>query len=466
MNKPLFYRWLSSISLLLLLSACAQTGQQPALEQPADYSIAAGKTQIAVRSNWWLQLRDPFLNDLVSQALQQSPNLKVATTRIEQMNAALGMADTAGKTQIGVHLSGASAYLTDKPESQRYDTRHSFTQGMLGLQGSWSFDFWGKNQALAASALGKKHAAEYELAQAKLMLAQAVVTQYAAWQNLDQQQLILKKRLENAQEVEKLLSQRIRAELLPQNAVYPIQQTQIQLQAQQQLMAGSIANARHALSVLCGQVPSTLDNRTPRAAAAIPILKTGRLLADILSRRPDIAAQKMLLSSRYQNVQATKAEFYPNIEIKAFVGLSHIDAFDVLKGTSKFVGVLPALNLPIFTSGALQSKLTGKSAEYNEQVARYNQTVLNALRDTADAVSGYQIRKSELALQQKAHELSKKQSASILRRVNVGVENKLVYLQFQDDVLLQQAKVALSGAELMAAWGNVHAQLGGGFYQE
>ena len=87
MNKPLFYRWLSSISLLLLLSACAQTGQQPALEQPADYSIAAGKTQIAVRSNWWLQLRDPFLNDLVSQALQQSPNLKVATTRIEQMNA-------------------------------------------------------------------------------------------------------------------------------------------------------------------------------------------------------------------------------------------------------------------------------------------------------------------------------------------------------------------------------------------
>ena len=48
----------------------------------------------------------------------------------------------------------------------------------------------------------------------------------------------------------------------------------------------------------------------------------------------------------------------------------------------------------------------------------------------------------------------------------MGVENKLVYLQFQDDVLLQQAKVALSGAELMAAWGNVHAQLGGGFYQE
>ena len=464
MNKYFFYRSLSGTVLLGLLGACAQFGQQSALEQPADYSIATGKTQTAVYPRWWTQLRDPVLNRLVGQALQNSPNIKIAIARIEQMRAALGVSDAAAKPQLSANASGAALYLADRPASQRYDTNYVLTQGMLGLQGSWSFDFWGRNRALSASAQSQKQAAEYELAQARLMLAQAIITQYVTWQALAEQQQVVQKRLDNAQQTENLLRRRIDAKLLPENAVYPIQQNQLQLQAQQQLLAQQSASMLHSLAVLCGRVPTALNDLTAGAILLAPNLKTDRLRADILSRRPDIASQKMLLNSRYHNVRATRAEFYPNVDIKAFLGLSHIDAFNVLEGTSKFAGVMPALNLPIFTSGALQSKLAGKHAEYNQQVAQYNQTVLNALRDTADAVSIYQTRQNELALQRKSLELSEKQAASLLRRVGAGLENRQAYLQQQDQVLQQQAKVAQASSALTVAWSNVQAQLGGGFY--
>ena len=75
--------------------------------------------------------------------------------------------------------------------------------------------------------------------------------------------------------------------------------------------------------------------------------------------------------------------------------MTHIDAFNLIRGrTSGMLGIVPALNLPLFTSGALQSKLAGKRAQYNEQVAVYDQTVLNAMRAAADAVVDYQSLKS------------------------------------------------------------------------
>ncbi len=466
MNKKSFFRCFGNATLVFFIGACAQFGQQPALEQPADYSIADGKTQTAVRADWWRGLNDPVLNGLVERTLQQSPDLKVAAARIVQAQAVLGTTEAASKVQLGVQVSGAGMLLADRPDSQNHDAGRMLSGGVVGVQGSWLFDFWGKNRALAASALGRKQAAEYEWQQARIMLAHSVVAQYAAWQTLAEQQRIVQKRMETAAEIEKLLNQRIQAKLLPENAVYPIQQSQLQLQAQQKQLESRMANVRHALAVLSGSIPSALNNVNPAAIDQMPTIRVGRLRADILSRRPDIAAQKSVLTARYQDVLAARAEFYPNIEIKALAGLSYLDIFDVLQGSSKFVGILPALNLPLFTSGALQSKLSGRNAEYNEQVARYEQTVLTALRDAANATVDYQAREAEWALQQKAWVLSQKKSASVLRRVGAGLDNKLAYLQKEDETLQQQARVVQSAGELITAWSNVHAQLGGGFYQE
>lgn len=193
----------------------------------------------------------------------------------------------------------------------------------------------------------------------------------------------------------------------------------------------------------------------------------GNIRADLLGRRPDIAAQRALLESRLQNIQEAKAEFYPNIELKLLAGLSSIDAFNVIRSShAGMLGVLPALNLPIFTSGALRSKLASRNAEYNQQVAAYDQAVLNAMRSAADAVSDYQTLQAQAALQQRAAAIADKAAASSRRRVGAGLDNKLVYLQKQDEALQLKMQAVQTQGDWLAAWSNVHAQLGGGFQAE
>ncbi len=459
---------LRSVSILsvCVLSACAHFGKQAPLDNPTAYSLPAGQTA-EVQAQWWRSLKDGRLNRYMEQAMQQAPALQVVQARLAQAQAQLGMVEAADKTQVGFSATGFGMYNGSKPDIQKYnpnaDPNHWLSLANAGLQASWVFDFWGKNRAQIAAVVGQQNALRYEMEQTRLVLAQAIAAQYFAWQNIVGQQEILQQRIDNAAATEKLLQQRVRAQLLPGSAVYPAQMAQQQMKLQILALDRDAARLRHSLAALTGQPATALDDEKPNKMAELPAVKVANLKADLLGRRPDIAAQRELLASKMQGIEATKAEFYPNIELKLLAGLSRIDAFDLVNSHSRMMGLVPAVTLPIFTSGALQSKLAGKNAEYNQQVAQYNQTVLDAMKSAADALSDYQITRQQLLVQQDALGVQKKAAASALRRVQAELENKVTYLQKQDDVLQQQAVYLSQQSAGLTAWSNLQAQLGGGF---
>lgn len=449
---------------LSLTAACAPFGKQVPLDVPTAYSLPEGESTREIRDGWWTQLRDPKLNRLIEEAVRTAPQMRIAQARFEQARAELGVNRAADGVQIGLVSQGIGAYVSPKPSSNTAQTDHTLLAAATALQGSWSFDFWGKNKARIQSALGRSRAAAYEAVQTRLELAHAVAAQYFALQALESQRQTLQKRLQVADSIEKLLKQRIQANILPASALYQTEQARQQLQIQQLRLARNISRLRNSLAVTAGRSPVDLQNWQPSPQAATPVLALDRIRADLLGRRPDIAAQRALLESRAQDVREAKAEFYPNIELKLLAGLSHVDAFDVIKGKSSgMLGIMPALNLPVFTSGALQSKLGARNARFNEQVAVYDQTVLNAMRSAADAVGDYRSLLNQTALQQRMVETAGKSVAASSRRMRAGLENGLVPLQKQDEALQQQMQLVQSRADLLTAWSNVHTRLGGGF---
>ena len=454
-----------SVVAASLLSACANFGQQVPLDNPTAYSLPDGKTA-DVRSAWWRQLKDPKLNRYIEQALEKAPALQAARSRMEQAQAQIGLVGAANKTQVSLNATGFGMLSSSKPDmpySPEAQPNHVLTLANTSLQVGWSFDFWGKNRAQIASVIGQQNAIRYEAEQTRLMLAHAVAAQYFAWQGLKAQQDVLKQRIDNASAHEKLLQQRVKAQLLAPSAVYAAQQARQQLEGQILALEREAARVRHALAVLTGQPANALDKDSPSSMAGVPAVRSGNLKADLLARRPDIAAQRELLNSKTQAIQSTRAEFYPNIELKLLAGLSRIDAFNLINNQSGMLGVLPAVHLPIFTSGALQSKLAGRHAEYNQQVAQYNQTVLDAMRTAADAVSDYQISRQQLTQQQAVLATARKSVAAIQRRVGAGLENKTAYLQKNDELLQQQAALSIQQSTALLAWSHLQAQLGGGF---
>ncbi|WP_416192002.1 efflux transporter outer membrane subunit [Neisseria sp. CCUG12390] len=447
----------------LTLAACAQFGRQAPLDIPTVHSLSQGES-VKGQNAWWLQLQDKKLNALIARAVQTSPDLRIAKARFEQAQAQLGITGAAGQPQAGLVGEGLALYAAPKPSSNQGQTDNHLLLANLALQGSWTFDFWGKNRRQVASVLGKRQAVLYEAHQARNELAHAVAAQYFVWQALAEQQALLNQRIELAGKMQQLVKRRINAKLMPSETVYPIELAMQRLELEKIELEKKQLKIRHSLAALTGNTPAGLNIAEPSKAAVVPVLPVGGLYADLLSARPDVAAQKALLTSRYHKVKSAEAEFYPNIELKVLAGLAHIDAFDVVRGkASGVLGVAPALHLPVFTSGALQSRLAGRRAEYNEQVAVYDRTVLNAMRSAADAIADYQSQQAQQPVWEKMLKVAEQSVRSAQGRVRAGLENGLPGMKLQDEVLRLKMQATQQKAELLTAWSNVHLQLGGGF---
>lgn len=449
---------------VVVIAACAPLGKQAPLEQPTAYSLSTGITAAEVRDAWWLQLRDSKLDTLVSRAVRHAPRLKIAKARLAQAQAELGVQQATGRFQLGAAAQGQGAYVAPKPSSGSVDGDHTLLLAGTALYGSRAFDFWGKNEARVISALGRRQALIYEAAQMRLEIAHTVAAQYFAWQSLEAQKALVQSRIQIAESSEKLVKSRVQAKIVPSSAVYQIELDKHQLQLELLKLEKNIGSVRHSLAVSVGSEPNALDNWMPSPMAPVPLLVVSRIKADLLGRRPDIAAQRALLEARGADIRETKAEFYPNIELKLLAGLAHIDAFNVVKGKGAAIfGIAPALNLPLFDSGVLQSKLSGRHARFNEQVAEYDKTVLDAMRSAADAVANYQSMGKQVGLQQRMVDLSEKAAAAAARRVRAGLADGVEPLSRQDETLRLKIQLVRYQAEWLIAWSNVHAQLGGGF---
>lgn len=226
---------------------------------------------------------------------------------------------------------------------------------------------------------------------------------------------------------------------------------------------GNIAQIRHALAALTGQPAQALDNFAPNPAANTPAPPVSQLTADLLGKRPDLAAQREALTARRHLVASAKTEFYPNITIKALAGLSNVEIGNLPHSSSWMAGLLPSVSLPIFTSGALRANLSRKEAEFDEQAARYNKNVYTALREAADALTQYETALAAVRDQTEMTALARKNVAAAQSRFHAGLDNKLDFLAAQDETLQNEAQLAQAQAKLFTAWLALNTAFGGGF---
>ena len=109
------------------------------------------------------------------------------------------------------------------------------------------------------------------------------------------------------------------------------------------------------------------------------------LAVELIGRRPDVVAARLRTEAQLKRIDQKKAEFYPNINLSAFIGLQSL-GLDMLSKSGSTVGsVGPAISLPIFTGGRLSGELRSTAAAYEEAVANYNRTLTQALQEVANA---------------------------------------------------------------------------------
>jgi NodT family efflux transporter outer membrane factor (OMF) lipoprotein len=458
----------ASLSIMAaLLAGCVAapptTPSQTALKPETLGLSAAPAPRIA--NAWWKAFGDPQLDTLVDQALAGSPTLAAAMARVRAAEAQVSADRAFTYPQVTLdaqeqRLRFSKDYIIPPPYGGTWRW-YGATQANI----SWSLDVFGKQSAQIAQARDTAEASALDAEAARLLLAGNVTQAYIALSRAYALADVADEAVKQREGVLFLTSGRVKAGL---DTDASTEQAKALLAAEREELIRAKAardTAAHAIAALLGRGADAYNITRPKlndAALTLP----GVLPADLLSRRADIAAAEARIDAATQGREVARKAFYPDINLIGVAGFAAIGLSPLFSAASAQYGVGPAIHLPIFDAGKLHADFAGATANLDQSVANYNETVVTAVKQTADAVTELQS-VDQLEEQNKA-ELTASQASFDLaaRRYRSGLSPQTNVLD-AEALLIQarQADASLS-AESVSARVTLLMALGGGFSQQ
>ncbi|MES2942357.1 MAG: efflux transporter outer membrane subunit, partial [Pseudomonadota bacterium] len=406
---------------------------------------------------------DAQLNQLVAQALESSPSLKLAQARLARAKAVNEVADAATLPQINGQLDLTRQRYTANgavPAPLAGSIRES---GTAQLGASWELDFFGKNRAALDAALGSVNAAEADSQAARVLLASNVARSYFQLVRLNEQALVARRTLAQREETLKLVQDRVRAGLDTRLELRQSEGGLPEARLQLETVLEQTALTRNALAALVGQPNTAVAQQTPPLSAIKNVAITNTIPADLLGRRADISAARWRVEASGKDVVNAKTQFYPNINLVAFAGFSSIGLGRLLDSGSQQWGVGPALRLPIFDAGRLRANLRGKTADLDAAVESYNAAVIDAVRDVADQLASQQAITRQQTEQAAAQSAAESAYDIAVQRYKAGLGNYLNVLTAETSVLAQRRLAVDLAARALDTQVALMRALGGGY---
>ncbi|HTJ05753.1 MAG TPA: efflux transporter outer membrane subunit [Caldimonas sp.] len=450
--------------LVLALAGCASTdGIASNAKLVAPATLGAAPAAASVAAEWWRGFDDPVLDDLIARATAGNPSLRVAAARTARASANVAAADAARAPLVTGSLDATR---------QRFSENSLYPPPLAGsvqntataqLNGSWELDFFGRNRAQLESAIGSERAAVADADAARVLLAVNVARSYVQLARLLEQRAVLDRVLSQRDEVFSLTRQRVDAgldtnvELRQSEGFLPETRQQIEATDEQ------IALARHAIAALLAEPPQRFETLAPKLSTLHPIAVPEVVPADLVGRRADVVAARWRVEAAAGDVAAQRAQFYPNVNLTAFIGLSTLGLDRLIDAGSLQYGVGPAIRLPIFDAGRLRAGLRGRTADLDAAVETYNATLVDAIHDVADQISSTrsvvrQQREQDAALAsaEAAYDLA-------TQRYRAGLGSYLTVLNAETNVIAQRRLTTDLRARAIDSQMLLVRALGGGY---
>ncbi len=440
------HRVRSSLAVLnaaLLAAACAQLPHHQALPQiPSSDAWNTTETYRAPQGEWpagqwWTTYGDHQLNELIDEALQGAPDLMAATARLQRAEALTEVVGSSLKPQVSANASISSDKLSYNHLVPRTPATEGWKDyGRATLDFRWELDFWGKNRAGLSAATSELQARQAELAQARLMLVSGIAANYAELSRLFANRELALQSVAIRNKTAQIFAERHINGLENQGTVRAADSGRAAAEGALLAVNEQIALQRNRLAALLGKGPDRgLIIEPPQLKLNKAFGLPNQLSVDLLGRRPDVVAARLIVQAHSSRIEQKQAEFYPNVNLSAFIGVQSL-GLDMLEKSGSGVGsVGPAISLPIFNGGRLRGELRGARANYAESVAQYNATVTRALQDVADAAVSQKALGQRLSKAQEAVEAATEAHRVARNRYEGGLASYLEVLAAEDNLL-------------------------------
>ncbi len=426
---------------------------------------AAAPKDALPKGEWWQLYHDVELDRLEQELVRANQSLAAAQDRLAQARSSARIASAVYFPNLSADPNGQRQRLAgNRPLSGSTVPLTPVSQNVFTVPFSISYeaDLFGSVRRGLEAANASLQGSAADLGNVRLVLTAELAADYFNLRELDREAGVVRQSVEIQQKGLDLVNHRHEGgvanglEVAQQEALLDSTATQLQLVLQQR------AQYEHAIAVLTGNPASTFSIAEAQFNITPPPVPTG-IPSEILERRPDVATSERRMA--YQNAQVgiAKAAFYPHITLSGSGGWQSRDMATLTNAPSLFWALGGDLLQPIFNGGQNRANLAVKRSAYDESVANYRESVLEAFQQVEDGLSGLQFLDQAAKTQQTAVEASRRALDLANNRYVGGVTTYLDVITAQSTLLSnERLATQLLGQQMVTSVYLVKA-LGGGW---
>jgi NodT family efflux transporter outer membrane factor (OMF) lipoprotein len=446
------------VAATVLLTGCAigPNYQKAEVQVPAAYKesgewVVAKPADAVPKGRWWTVFNDPVLDGLMEQVSVTNQTLRAAEARYTSSRSSVAAARSGLFPTVG---AGADAGRSRRGEAGRANS-YSVT-----LDARWELDLWGRVRRLVEASRAGEEASAADLENVRLSLQAELATNYFQLRVTDVQRELIEDTVKAFEASFRIAQNRYNAGVAARVDVVQAESQLKSVQAQAIDLRVTRAQLEHAIAVLVGRPPSGFALEPVKFLVRIPEIPPG-LPSTLLERRPDVATAERRMAAANARIGVAQAAYFPSLALTGSGGFASNALSTLFSAPSRIWSLGLGLAGTLLDFGARGAEVDISRAAYDEAVANYRQSVLEALQEVEDNLAAVRWLAEESVVQQDAARLARESVALTVNQYKAGTVGYLNVVQVQATQLSEErTTVQLLGRRLAATVALIRA-LGG-----
>lgn len=464
-SRPRAPRPFIGAMLAMSMSACAVGPDYvPPVPPPVDafarQEAGAHHAPQPAAAEFWRSFGDPLLEKLVSAALAHNHDLRIALANYQQADALLGEARfnrlptlTAGAQASDVRTASGDT----SPEGDLY-------QASIGA--IWELDFFGRIRRGVQAQRAQAEASAADLAAMQVAVVAELAHTYFEMRGMQERLRIARRNAQSQARTQELLQLHYDSGY---GSGFDVDRGRAQLEstyARLPALEAEVAVSTHRIAVLTGATPESLIGHLDAAgglpSGAAPAVAAGTP-ADLLRRRPDVAAAERRLAAATARVGVATADLFPRFTLTGLIGTQALDAGTLFGRDSGTRLLMLGIDGSFLNVGRVRARIAAADAEVAARLAAYESTVMAALEETENALVRLSRIERELENLRRAAQASTRAAGVARARLDSGAIDVLDLLDAERAGLQAEDAYALGRLRHAQARVSLYRTLAGGW---
>jgi multidrug efflux system outer membrane protein len=435
---------------------------------PAEWRSPAQGPGSLADLGWWQLFQDSALRELIAAGLEHNRDLILATARVAEARAQLGVTRAAQFPQVDGRASYTNERFSERsfpfavlPSAAVVDPQQEFYRTSVDL--AFELDLWGRLRRATEAARAELLASEENRLAVMTTLIGDVAQGYFDLLELDQQADIARRTTASRQASLYLVRRRFEVGLA---AELDVRRAEAELASAAAVVPEAerrAAQTENRVSVLLGRNPGSIARGHGLDVRAMPPAVPAGLPSDLLERRPDIRTAEQHLVAASARIGEAKAAFFPRISLTGMFGVESIALSDLFTGPARVWQVGPAMTVPIFNAGRISSNVRAAEARERQALVQYAQTVQQAFREVDDALV-FHDKARGIRAERERRVIAARRAVDLSRlRYEHGLSGYLDVLDAERQLFSAEIELAAATRDQLTGVVQVYKALGGGW---